>query len=391
MKRRSRALARRGAACVALALALAGCSASGTGGSSSAVIAKGRVLTILLSEPSDLSSDPVARDVVDAERLAYDQESHKVSHYTLQLEPWRGHVLSDNARIAIQNQTAIAYLGEIAPGASEQTVGITNAQQLLTVSPTDTALELGQATSAVPGSPTHFFESWGTYGRTFGRVVPTSGQEAKAIVAQMGSMGAGDVYVADDGSNYGKAMAAAVRSDAGAASIRVSDSESGSAAIFYGAQSPAAGARFFNSAAKSVPSALLFGSSSLDTPAFLHALTPAVKHLYVTTPGIWPSDLSAAGRSFGTAFARAFHHQPAAQAIFGYAAMSAVLHVLAQAGAAANDRGTVTHDFLRLNLTSSVLGPFKIDSAGNTSLDAFVINRLSAGALVPLRAASAHG
>ena len=71
--------------------------------------------------------------------------------------------------------------------------------------------------------------------------------------------------------------------------------------------------------------------------------------------------------------------------------MSAVLHVLAQAGAAANDRGTVTHDFLRLNLTSSVLGPFKIDSAGNTSLDAFVINRLSAGALVPLRAASAHG
>ena len=132
MKRRSRALARRGAACVALALALAGCSASGSGGSSSAVIAKGRVLTIFLSEPSDLPSDPVARDVVDAERLAYDQESHNVSHYTLQLVKLRGHVLSDNARYAIQAQSAIAYLGELAPGDSEQTVGITNAQQVLT-------------------------------------------------------------------------------------------------------------------------------------------------------------------------------------------------------------------------------------------------------------------
>jgi ABC-type branched-subunit amino acid transport system substrate-binding protein len=391
MKRRSRALARRGAACVALASVVAGCSASGSGGSSSAVIAKGRVLTIFVSEPADLSSNPVARDVVDAERLAYDQESHQVSHYGLQLVRLGGHVLSDNARFAIQKQSAIAYLGELAPGNSEETVGITNAQQVLQVSPTDTALELGQATSAVPGSPTHFFESWGTYGRTFGRVVPTSGQEAKAIVAEMSSMGAGGVYVADDGSNYGKAIAAAVRSDAGAASIRISDSESGAAAIFYGAESPAAGARFFNSAAKSVPSALLFGSSSLDTPAFLTALTPAVKHLYITTPGIWRSDLSAAGRSFATAFARAFHHQPAGQAIFGYAAMSAVLHTLAEAGAAANNRATVTHDFLRLNLSSSVLGPFKIDSAGNTSLDAFVLNRLSAGALVPLRAASARG
>ena len=391
MKRRSRALARRGAACVVLASVVAGCSASGSGGSSSAVIATGRVLAIFVSEPSNLASNPVARDIVEAERLAYDQASHQTSHYKLQLVQLRGHVLSDNARYAIQHQSAIAYLGEVAPGNSEQTVGITNARQLLQVSPTDTALELGQATSAVPGSPQHFFESWSTYGRTFGRVVPTSAQEAKAIVAEMASMGAGSVYVSDDGSNYGRSIAAAVRADAGGASVKVSDSEQGSAAMFYGSQSPTAAARFFNSAAKSIPSALLFGSSSLDTPAFTSALTPAVKHLYVSTPGIWPSSLSAAGRSFEAAFARAWHHHPAPQAIFGYAAMSAVLHVITEAGQAANNRQTVAHDFLRLNLTSSVLGPFKIDSAGNTSLDAFVINRLSAGALVPLRAATTHG
>lgn len=389
MKHRSRALARRGAACVALAAVVAGCSASGSGGSSSSVTAKGHTLTIFLSEPADLRSDPVAQDVVDAEELAYDQESHQVSDYKLQLARVRGHVLSDNARVAIQTGSAIAYLGEIAPGTSEQTVGITNSQELLQVSPTDTALELGQATSAVAGGPQHFFESWGTYGRTFGRVVPDSAQEAKAIAAQMASMGAGSVYIADDGSDYGRSIAAALRADAGPESIQVSGTEQGSAAIFYGAQSPAAAARFFNAAATTIPSALLFGSSSLDTPAFYSALTPAVKHLYISTPGVAPNALSAAGRSFMTSFARAYGHQPASQAIFGYAAMSAVLHVLAQAGRAADDRRTVTRDFMHLNLSSSVLGPFKIDSAGNTSLDSFVFNRLSAGALVPLRAASA--
>jgi len=384
-------LARRGAACFAVACAVAGCSTTGSGSSSSTVTAKGHLLSIFLSEPGNLTANPVARDVVEAEQLAFDQEKHQVSRYQLQLVAVRGRVLSDNARQAIQDGNAIAYLGELAPGDSEQTVGITNADELLQVSPTDTALELGEATSAVPGSPTHYFESWGTYGRTFGRVVPTSAQEARADVAEMASMHLRSVYVNDDGSNYGRSIALAVRNAAAAASIQVSSSESGAAAIFYGAQSPAAGARFFNSAATAAPSARLFGSSSLDTPVFLSALTPAVRNLYVSTPGFLPTALGAAGRSFTAAFATAYHRQPSTQAIFGYAAMSAVLHVLAEAGGQADNRSTVARDFMSLNQGTSVLGPFTIDRAGNTSLDAFVINRLSAGALVALRAAPGRG
>jgi ABC-type branched-subunit amino acid transport system substrate-binding protein len=388
--RRSRALARRGAACFGVACAVAGCSTTGRGGGSTVTV-KGHVLTIFISEPRDVASNQVARDVIDAERLAFQRESHEVTHYQLQLLTRRGQELSDNARYAIEDGNAIAYIGEIAPGNSEQTVGITNADQLLQVSPTDTALELGEHTSAVPGSPKHYFESWGTYGRTFGRVVPTSGQEASADVAEMKSMHLRSVYVADDGSDYGRAIAQAVRNAAAAASVEQSSSESGASAIFYGAQSPAAGARFFNSAATTAPSAQLFGSSSLDAPAFVSALTPAVKHLFVSTPGFLPSALNSEGKSFTAAFTTAYHRHPTTQAIFGYAAMSAVLHVLAEAGVNADNRATVVHDFLRLKLTSSVLGPFTIDSSGNTSLNAFVINRLSAGALVPHQAASARG
>jgi hypothetical protein len=88
-------------------------------------------------------------------------------------------------------------------------------------------------------------------------------------------MHAGSVFGAHDGSNYGKAIADAGRTDAAADSLRVSSSQSGAGAIFYGAQSPAAAVTFFNAAAHAAPSALLFGSSSLDAPQFSSGLSPA--------------------------------------------------------------------------------------------------------------------
>ena len=68
--------------------------------------------------------------------------------------PWTGRKLSDNARQAIGDSSSIAYLGELTPGASADTIGITNAEDLLQVSPTDTAVELTQVSPAVPNSPT---------------------------------------------------------------------------------------------------------------------------------------------------------------------------------------------------------------------------------------------
>ena len=373
----TRTFLRRGAAGVALAIAVAGCGATGSSsGSGSAILVKGSTLRIVVSVPARVKADPIAGDVVAAEKLAFLKESHEVSGFHLQMKILHGRVLSDNARRAIQDPLAIAYLGEVAPGASEQTVGITNAQQLLQVSPTDTALELGQTTSAVPGAPQGFFESWSTNGRTFGRVVPTSAQEAKALVAKMKSMGAQSVFVAHDGSNYGRAIAQAVRTAAAARSLKVSTSQSGAGAIFYGAQSPGVATKFFGAAARTAPQALLFGSSSLDTPQFRAALSPDVKRLYVSAPGLTGGALGPAGHSFMQTFTKAIGHRPASQAIFGYAAMSAVLHVLAQAGTAANNRQMVVRDFMKLKMTSSVLGPFTIDSSGNTSLDSFVITHV---------------
>ena len=87
----------------------------------------------------------------------------------------------------LEDKSAIAYLGELVPHSSFASLGITNALDMLQVTPTDTALELTQATPAVSGAPDIYYQSRSTYGQTFARVVPTSGREAKAQVEEESS------------------------------------------------------------------------------------------------------------------------------------------------------------------------------------------------------------
>ncbi len=136
-----------------LALLLAGCGAAGSSKTTANVTATGASLTVYLSDPPGLSAS--LQDVVDAEELAWHQHVASVKHVALKLVPVR-HVVSVNARQAINSNGLLAYLGEVQPGESIQTVGILNAQDALELSPTDNV------------RPTQVdFEDYSTYGRTF--------------------------------------------------------------------------------------------------------------------------------------------------------------------------------------------------------------------------------
>jgi branched-chain amino acid transport system substrate-binding protein len=370
---------------VALALAVAGCGAA----SATSVTVSGKVLTIYVSDAAT-DQPQVATDVLEAEQLAFEQEhGSDIDGFTVQLQTLHGQI-SNEARKAIQDTSAIAYLGETVPHSSYASLGITNALDLLQVSPTDTAVELTQATKAVPGAPDMYYESLSSYGRTFARVVPTSALEAKAQVQEMQALGVSSLYVADDGDPYGAAIALAVKQDAQGA-ITLTSSESSANGIFYGTDSEAAGEHFFDSAAASNPTAKLFGSSALADPSFAAALSPSVHNLYVSAPGFLKQDLTPAGSAFVSTFTTDYGHAPVPQAIFGYEAMSAVLAALKEAGADANDRATVVKDFFSLKRSDSVLGSYSIDANGDTSLGPFVFSHVSGGKLVPTRFVQVQG
>jgi ABC-type branched-subunit amino acid transport system substrate-binding protein len=298
--------------------------------------------------------------------------------------------ISANARQAIQDKSAIAYLGEVVPHSSYASLGITNALDLLQVSPTDTALELTQATPAVPDSPNNYYESFSTYGQTFARVVPDSAREAKAQVLQMQALGVTKLFVGDDGGPYGAAIANAVKHDA-AGRITLADTPGAADGVFFGSDSEARSAMFFNGAATSNPSAKLFGASALNDSSFAGRLLAGSRNLYVSAPGFLKQNLTPAGGKFVSDFTAAYGHAPVPQAIFGYEAMAAVLAVLRQAGAQANNRTTVVHDFLSLKRTQSVLGAYAINSNGDTNIAPFVFSRPEGGKLVPVKFVQVQG
>jgi branched-chain amino acid transport system substrate-binding protein len=374
---------RRGSVCAALAtlaLVLAGCSAT----TNSAVNVSSGPLDVYASQPPGATGGQTASDVLDAEQLALHQLGSKIGNFTLKLVTLHGKELSDNARTAIQDQKAIAYLGEIEPGTSQISVEITNELGLLEVSPTDTAVYLTQSTPAVSGAPGIYYPSSSTYHETFARVVPTTAQEAKAVVSEMQSLHLTKLYVSSDGQPYGASIADEVRQDAPGHGLTVVSAASSADAVFYGGNSSAAATTALDQAAAASPGAKLFAPSALYEDSFAASLSAgAQKNLYVSSPGFASSALPAAGQQFVTSFRSAYGHQPVPEAIFGYEAMSALLAVLKEAGKAAGNRATVVSDFRTLmDPANSVVGPFSING-GDTSLASFIFASPESGKLVP--------
>jgi ABC-type branched-subunit amino acid transport system substrate-binding protein len=371
-------------------LALAGCGT--TSAANQSVTVTGNDLTVYISAPTGYQQRPELADTVAAEQLAYQQHASEVTGFALHLRLITAAKLSDNARKAISDTHAIAYLGELQPGASDGTVGITNAQDLLQVSPTDTALELTRRTPAIPSAPKHYYESTSSYGRTFARVVPNAAVEARAQVQEMRKLGVSTLYVTDDGSDYGRALAAAVRQDASGAGLKLAGSDATSDATFYGGTSAAGAARVFMGAAGSNPQARLFASSGLATTEFATAIgstlgsTKSSPKVYVSLPAEPAAQLPAAAAQFVTDFKSRFGHAPAPQAIYGYEAMAAVIDAIHKAGRGANDRARVVRDFDDIrNRPNSLLGPYSI-TAGDSSLTGFVFETPKAGRLVRAKA-----
>jgi branched-chain amino acid transport system substrate-binding protein len=367
-------------ACCAAALALAGCGSTTT--NNNAVTVSGTTLTIYAAQPPGAQT-AVDTDVLDAEKLALQAAGSKVGRYTLRLRVVHNSTVSENARTAVADDTAIAYLGEIQPGTSGVSTQITNQLGLLELSPTDTAVYLTQPTVAVPGSPDHWFPAHGDFGRTFARVVPNTNQEAEKIVAEMKTLQRSKVFVSSDAGSYGRSIALEVRHAASAAGLTVVSGAAGADAVFYGGEPGPAATKAVDSAASASGGADLFVPSALYDADWVKGLSAAAQHrLYVSSPGFAPGHYPGNGSAFQSAFRLAFHHQPQPQAVFGYVAMQALVAGLKQAGANANSRSDVTHDVRSLHNQSSAVGTYSLDG-GDTNLAPFVFARPVAGTLVP--------
>jgi branched-chain amino acid transport system substrate-binding protein len=384
--------------CAALAVALAGC----TTRTNTTVAVSGKTLAVYASLPRGTAA---GQDLLAAEQLALSQAGGRVGSFTVVLKPLYESSTKDitnNARRAIADSATIAYLGEVPPGSTENgSIEITNEAGILQVSPTDNALELTQTTPAIPKAPNTYYPNLKSDSYTFARVVPSTAVEAKAQVQQMQALGVKKLWIEDDGSPYGAALARAVH-DSLPATITVAgtgqtSSATGADALFYatdalnavGAREPAAAAAKLDSLMGAAPQLKrLFVPSALFDPEFAAKLGPAAaRAINISVPGFLHS-------GFDSQFKAKYGHPPALQAVFGYVAMSALLEDLRQQGGNANRLSSVVNGFRSLSNQQSPIGAYSIKNGDIQFADGkapFVWAGVKNGSLYPSKFRSVSG
>jgi branched-chain amino acid transport system substrate-binding protein len=393
----------------ALALGAGGCGGVSASGASEAT---GNQLAIYSSLPLAGPAAPIAREMVNGERLALADAGGRAGRFrvgfvslddsnpqTGKLDPG---VTAANAKMAAQDQSTIAYVGEYGSAATAVSLPLINAAGILQVSPGSPYVGLTSSLDAGQYEPQRFYPSGR---RTFGRLEPSDTGQAAAQARLMRQLGLSSVYVLDDQSPFQRPLAEIVAADAAGEGVAVMGHDSlavdsgsvftgevekilrsGAQAVFL-AGGPGAGATALWRALYSAnPHLVLLGSSSLDSEAFTSALGPAGRSTYLTTPVLDVRSYPPAATRVLGEYRRHFGYDGGPYALYGYEAMSVVLAAIRGAGARGNDRLAVIAGFFATRDRASVLGTYSIQPNGDTTLTRYGVDRVAGGRPVFYRA-----
>jgi branched-chain amino acid transport system substrate-binding protein len=295
------------AALAALATTVAGCGGVSISGASEAT---GNQLVIYSSLPLQGPSAEVAAQIVNGERLALADAGGRIGPFrvgyvslddsnptTGRLDPG---VTATNAKMAAQDTSTIAYLGEYNSAATAVSLPLINAAGILQVSPASPYVGLTSSLDAGQDEPQRFYPSGR---RTFGRLQPGDPGQARAQVELMKAMGVHKVYVLDDQDPFEIPLAQIVASDAERAGITVAAHDSlatttgavftgavekiarsGAQAVFLAGGTGAGTVALWRQLHSAAPHLLLLGSSTMVNESFTAQIGPAAGGRGTTKP-----------------------------------------------------------------------------------------------------------
>ena len=360
----------RATAAVLVAAVLAGCGDTATTPSDDAE------LTVYVSVPLRGLFAPDGRDVADGASLALGEAGGEAGGVSIRLRtfddagagretlptPARA---AANARVATQDSTAIAYLGELSSGATRASLPITNEARLLHVSPGAGATDLVAPFAGSDDVP----ETQPSGERTFGRVIPSDEIQGAAAAAWAERIGAREIATVSDDSLYGESVLAAFED----AVERATLSRRGGDLLFFAGEGeqPASLTQSFRG--------MVMVTDAQLPPAGVGAQPPGT---LATSAALDPDHLPSAGRDFARRFEQEYGRPPGRYGAYGYEAMAVVLHAIEQAEDPTN-REEVTDAFFATKDRDSVLGSYSIDELGETTLDRLTGYRLDGARWVP--------
>lgn len=396
----------------ALAAVLFG--AVGCGGVSVSDVAEatGGQLTIYSSEPLEGSSAAVAQQIVDGEKLAlHEAGGHagpfKIGYVSLNdASPtsgqWSPEVTETNAKIAAQDTSAIAYLGDFDSAATAISLPIINAAGIGQVSPASPYVGLVSSLDAGQDEPERFYPSGR---RTFARLQPGDAAQAQAQVQLMESLGVRRLYVLDDQGPFDEPLADLVAADAQAAGITVLAHDSVSSepgavftgevekivkhhaqAVFLAGAGGTGTVGLWGDLHEASPHLRLLGSSALASEAFTSQIGAAAANTYLTTPVLPLRLYPPTARGVLSEYRKVFGVEGGPDALYGYEAMTLVLDAIRGAGVRGDDRQTVIDRLFASRNRNSVIGRYSIEPDGETTLSKYGVDRVRDGRAVFYRA-----
>jgi branched-chain amino acid transport system substrate-binding protein len=302
---------------------------------------------------------------------------------------WDPAAAARNARIADEDLTTIAYLGEFNSGASAISIPIINEANILQISPINEYPGLTEREGLHgPGEPDKYYP---TGNRTFGRLIPTDVAEARALASSMAQQHVRRLILVDDGGFYGHGFSILLRRQLAHGSIRTVGlmgfhrGRAEAKAIARRLRTARADAAFFGGMPsdrpelvwrvlhRADPSIKLFGPGALADHTFTNRLRGALARATFLTFTTLPEEAYPPNaRPFFAAFRKRYGRAPIGLAICGYEAMRLVLDDIAAARqtiAPATDVGTlraaVLAQFFATRDRASPLGTYSITPTGD--------------------------
>jgi branched-chain amino acid transport system substrate-binding protein len=399
------------AALAAGATGAAGCGGTGATGASETA---SNQLVVYSSLPLQGPSAAISQQIVNGEKLALAQAGGRVGAFRVSYVSlddsnpangkWSPDVTATDAKMAAQDTSTIAYLGDYNSAATALSLPLINAAGILQVSPSSPYVGLTSSLDAGQDEPGRFYP---TGRRTFARLQPGDPGQAAAQVGLMHALGVRKVYVLDDQDPFEVPLAQLVAGDAQRSGIALAAHdtlsitpgatytgevekivESGAQAVFF-AGGPAPGTEvLWKQLHRANPRLLLLGPSTMVNEAFTSAIGTAGDNTYLTTPVLDPSLYPGSARRVLSEYQRSFGAGAEAYALYGYEAMSAVLGAIRSAGSRGNDRQAVIDRFFATAHPDSVLGPYSIEADGETTLAQYGVDRVLGGRPIFYRAIS---
>ena len=349
-------------AAVLLAVTVAGCGIAGTPKIEAPV-------TVYVSLPLTGPHGAGGRDAADGARLALGQAGGKAGSIEVRavyLDDAKGRVwdpvaVGANARRAVQDSSAAAYIGELDSEPTRASVPITNDAGLVQVSPGAGGVDLTQPAAGYPDSPDRYQPSGSP---SFARTVPADDVVVDAAANWASELGATKAAVTSDGSAFQNLAATEFKAAATEHGIQVMPGKP-----------PTEVAVTANTGTQAVYEP---GSQRLS----IYGSKPGT---YSVSAELDPKSLP--DKNFEILFAQRFHHGPGDFAAYGYETMGLVLQAIQGAGTDASSfRDNVRNDVFGAHRDGTVLGSYSITSEGDTTECMVQRYQLKGPVIVPLGA-----